>query len=47
MPSNPCTGHTEGPGGYLSRLEWARQMTKTHTQTRCPGCGLWKVWVKR
>ncbi len=39
--------HTPSPRGYLPWHEWAEAMSKTHRQVRCPGCGLWKVWVAR
>lgn len=35
------------PGGFVAWTEWAEQMDKTHTQRRCPGCGLFAVWVPR
>jgi hypothetical protein len=37
--------HTPCPEGYLEWHSWAKRMAKTHRQVRCPGCGLWKVWV--
>jgi hypothetical protein len=39
--------HTECPGGYTDWHEWAARMHKTHTQRKCPGCGLYRIWVKR
>ena len=36
--------HTPAPAGYVERAEWHEEMAKTHTQKRCPGCKLWKVW---
>jgi hypothetical protein len=39
--------HTKCPGGYLAWHEWAEQMTKTHRQIRCPGCGLYEVWIPK
>ena len=27
--------------------EWIEEMHRTHRQVRCPGCGLWKLWVPR
>lgn len=32
------------PEGYITWHEWAEQMSKTHDQKQCPGCGLWKIW---
>lgn len=32
---------------YLDWHEWAEEKAKTHRQERCPGCGLFKVWVPR
>lgn len=32
------------PDGYFARRAWANGMLRTHVQTRCPGCGLWRVW---
>lgn len=39
--------HTKAPTGYVEWHEWAEKKAKTHDQIRCPGCGLFKVWVKR
>jgi len=39
--------HTEGPSGYVSWFEWAGRMQRTHRQTRCPGCRLYKIWAPR
>lgn len=36
--------HTPAPATYLGWHEWAEQMTLTHDQRRCPGCGLYAVW---
>jgi hypothetical protein len=33
--------------GYIARQAWAEQMMKTHRQRRCPGCGLYKIWVPK
>lgn len=37
--------HTPSPPGYSDWHEWAAEKSKTHKQTRCPGCGLWAIWV--
>lgn len=39
--------HTPCPSGYVAKAEWAKLIMRTHKQVRCPGCGLWKVWVKK
>lgn len=39
--------HTPTPRGYVAHGEWAEEKLKTHVQKRCPGCGLWKLWVER
>lgn len=37
--------HTaSGPAGYLQWHEWAKRMSRTHRQRKCPGCGLYKIW---
>jgi hypothetical protein len=33
------------PNGYIAWHEWARVKARTHACSRCPGCGLYKVWV--
>lgn len=37
--------HTPLPHGYVARQLWFEQKARTHKQTRCPGCGLFAVWV--
>jgi hypothetical protein len=39
--------HTKAPEGYLQWHAWAEKKSKTHKQKKCPGCGLWAIWVKR
>jgi hypothetical protein len=39
--------HTPTPEGYIQHAEWADQRMKTHTQIKCPGCGLYAIWIKR
>lgn len=39
--------HTPMPAGYLARALWMEQKARTHSQRRCPECGLWAVWVRR
>lgn len=35
--------HVYGPDGYIQWHAWAQKMSKTHRQTRCPGCGFWLI----
>jgi hypothetical protein len=39
--------HTKCPEGYLEWHAWAERKSKTHTPKRCPGCGLYAIWVPR
>lgn len=39
--------HTPEPDGYPAWFEWAADMSKTHRQTRCKSCGLFKIWVPK
>jgi hypothetical protein len=39
--------HAPAPTGYLEWHAWADKKATTHRQRRCPGCGLWKVWVRK
>jgi hypothetical protein len=40
--------HTSpGPDGYVERSEWAERRLKTHKQRKCPGCGLYRIWVPK
>lgn len=32
---------------YVGWHEWAVAKAKTHIQQKCPGCGLYKIWVPR
>jgi hypothetical protein len=32
------------PRGYLAWHEWAEEKSKTHSQRRCPHCGLYAIW---
>lgn len=43
----PACRHTPAPTDYLMFHAWAKEKRKTHRQTRCPGCGLWAVWVPK
>lgn len=45
---DPCPQvdqHTPAPSGYLAWHEWAEEMMRTHTVRRCPGCGLYAIWI--
>ena len=37
--------HTDGPTGYNAWHEWAAKKEQTHTQTKCPDCGLYAIWT--
>jgi hypothetical protein len=39
--------HTPCPDGYLDWHEWAEKKSRTHTQEKCPHCGLWAVWKRK
>lgn len=39
--------HTESPIELVEWSEWAWEMSKTHEQVECPGCGLWAIWVPK
>ncbi len=45
--SSACKRHTKCPAGYVAWHLWAKQKAKTHKQIKCPGCGLYAVWVKK
>ncbi len=36
--------HTWAPEGYIQWHAWAKEMSKTHKQRKCSGCGLYKIW---
>ena len=36
--------HTPAPTGYLGWWEWADEMSETHVERKCPGCGRWLIW---
>ncbi len=36
--------HTPCPTGYLDWHSWAEQMSKTHKQRKCCGCGRYAIW---
>jgi hypothetical protein len=33
--------------GYVAWHFWAAKKSKTHRQKKCPGCGLYKIWVRK
>lgn len=39
--------HTPHPNGYLHHAAWADEISKTHTQHRCPTCGFWAIWREK
>lgn len=39
--------HTESPAGYNQWHFWAREMSRTHRQIKCTGCGLYVIWVPK
>lgn len=39
--------HTPRPEGYLAWHAWADRMAKTHRQEKCPGCGLYAIWMPK
>lgn len=42
-----AANHTPWPEGYSDFFEWAEHKAITHTQTQCPGCQLWNVWIPK
>jgi len=42
-----ATRHTPCPTSYAGWQEWARKISKTHKQVRCPMCGYLSIWVER
>ena len=39
------SSHTPCPFGYVDWFDWAAEMSKTHKQIRCRGCGKFSVWI--
>jgi hypothetical protein len=39
--------HTPHPTGQLAHAEWAERKLETHKQVKCPGCGLYAIWIPR
>lgn len=52
MPSD-CPNraeHTDAEAekyGYIAWHIWAAKKSQTHRQEKCPGCGLYKIWVRK
>jgi hypothetical protein len=49
-PEPPCPEadrHTPAPASYTGWHHWAARMSRTHMQTRCPGCGLYEIWIPK
>ncbi len=46
VPEHPgeCEPHTPSPDGYLQYDAWCEEMSRTHVQRQCKGCGLWAIW---
>lgn len=50
MGRRPCPRaelHYDLPEGYVAWHETVSKLAKTHRQSKCPGCGLWKIWTPR
>jgi hypothetical protein len=39
--------HTSQPEGYIQWFSWAKDMSKTHVQRECLGCGLLELWTPK
>jgi hypothetical protein len=39
--------HTPSPSGYMRWHDWASRMAYKHSQSKCPGCGLYVIWTPR
>lgn len=39
--------HTPSPKGYLGWHDWAKKLGRTHRQVKCPGCGLYAIWMPK
>ena len=51
LPMNDCPKsdlhYPDQNLGYLEWFDWAEEMWKTHKQTKCLGCGLYKIWTPK
>lgn len=36
--------HAQQPEGYIAWHLWAAEMSKTHKQRKCAGCGTFAIW---
>lgn len=39
--------HAISPEGYIQWHHWAEQMSTTHRQEKCHGCGRYVIWVPK
>ena len=39
--------HTPCPAYYVAYHEWAVKKMQTHTQTLCPACNRYEIWVPK
>lgn len=39
--------HAICPEGYIQWHAWAEQMSKTHQQSKCGGCGRYVIWIPK
>ena len=46
-PSAKVCNHTPHPTLYHAQYEWTERAAKTHSQIRCPRCGLWAIWLPK
>jgi hypothetical protein len=46
-PCPQADQHTPAPASYTGYHHWSARMSRTHMQTRCPGCGLYEVWIPK
>ncbi len=43
-----CTElHTPAPAGLDAWAEWSARKKETHRLSKCPRCGLFKVWMEK
>lgn len=41
------THDDQQPAGYIARSDWGMRMSRTHKQSKCPACGLYRVWTPK
>lgn len=44
LPCPNAANHTKGPRDYVGWNEWAHNLSKTHQQKKCHGCGRFEIW---